>query len=223
MPSELIVRELLTTGSYQVGPFGNAEVDVGDVLIPGSYPIGFGAVAAVDPSFALKLRAAIIADPVASKRGARIVAVIDSQDSPSRTRQLARFEHAVRVKAAEAGHDLVGSIDWQTVFMWLGAIEGVVEMLLLLLPFLSPSPTVADPVSELRTAVIAFAWAGKLIIPNYCTNGVMDTAQLEQLLSDMGVGNILDRGIWADEILAKVNPRGSTIDVAQVQAAAAQQ
>jgi hypothetical protein len=39
----------------------------------------------------------------------------------------------------------------------------------------------------------------------------------------MGVGNILDRGIWADEILAKVNPRGSTIDVAQVQAAAAQQ
>lgn len=83
--------------------------------------------------FATALREQIVSRK-ATRRGKRLLALIDSKPSKRRTRVLARLESHARVAAAEGGVTFgVGAIDWSKID-WGKLFETILTLLLRLLP-----------------------------------------------------------------------------------------
>ena len=88
-------------------------------------------------TFADTLRQHILAAPEHTHRAHRILAILDSPDSPRRSQHIATWEAAVR-EHFDLGTDT--TIDWATVLQWLQIIGTVISIILMLLPFLAPEP-----------------------------------------------------------------------------------
>lgn len=101
--------------------------------------------------FATTLRAAIVADPEAatSWRGRRIVNIIDSPESPWRTRRLNRWQEQSINHAVHHGYsgDLL-NVNWDEVWNWIGRVATLLGLLLMLIPLLAPAPGAPDEVVE---------------------------------------------------------------------------
>jgi hypothetical protein len=76
------------------------------------------------------LRSALEADPKLSRRGKRILAVLDARPSKARTRRIERMERHAR---AQLGDKAPG--DWSD-FPWGKFVSALLNILLALLPFL---------------------------------------------------------------------------------------
>ena len=85
----------------------------------------------VDASFEGNLKAALMADKSLSRRGKKILAIINGPRNKRRERILNRMErHALAHMGAGAD-----GIDWSTID-WAKVIEGLLKLLLMLLPLL---------------------------------------------------------------------------------------
>ena len=79
--------------------------------------------------FDLGLQAALEATPSLSRRGKRILAILNAKPSKRRNRQLDRMERHARAALG------VDKIDW-TKINWAGVITMILEVLLKLLPLI---------------------------------------------------------------------------------------
>jgi hypothetical protein len=82
-------------------------------------------------NFADELKANILADPVQTRRSARILAILKGPDAAW---HVARWEDAVRYHYGLGE----GAINWAVVLRWVEVIAEIVSLIIMILPFLSP-------------------------------------------------------------------------------------
>ncbi len=87
----------------------------------------------MDVAFVSNLKAQLEADPDRSRRGEKILKIINSPDSPRRTRRLKRME--AHARAAAGGGKDHKVIDWSKVD-WAKVIDKIIEIILKFLPLI---------------------------------------------------------------------------------------
>lgn len=87
----------------------------------------------VATDFESNLRANLEAQPRLRFRGRRLLAFLNTPDSPEKQAKLVSMEHHAKVHLGMA-HQTMVAIDWSKID-WMTVLEGLVKFLLMILPF----------------------------------------------------------------------------------------
>jgi hypothetical protein len=141
--------------------------------------------------FATTYAAALRADPDLSRRGARVLSILDSPDSSQRTRMVARWQAATIDHYRENG---MVSINWDTFWTVLERIATVLSIIIMILPFLAVPPGTEYEVWGIESGETVKVMLMKFINPN---TAKQDADDAKTLLESQGATEIEIRPVVA--------------------------